>query len=127
MRERIFAIRGAIAPVENSVASITEKATGLFEKMLVENDLHRSRIVSVVISSTQDLTAYYPATAIRKRGLVDAPLMSCAEPAIDGAMSGCIRILITAAFRERKPNIKHIYLGDAVKLRPDIVQKENEE
>lgn len=123
MKEKIYAVRGAIAPVQNSEESIKKNAVELFEKMCEANDLKKNRIVSVIVGSTRDLTAYYPATALRLYGL-KVPLMSCVEPDINGAMRGCIRIMITAAFTCKTPEIRHIYLGEAKSLRPDIKDKE---
>ncbi len=122
MTEKIYAIRGAIAPVKNTEESITENTVELFGEILKRNRIRR--IVSVIISSTNDLTAFYPATALRKARLTQEPLFSCAEPSIEGAMQGCIRILVTAVLEEES-KIDHVYLGEAADLRPDLTKKED--
>lgn len=121
MNERIYAIRGAISPVSNTREDITAKTVELIKKIIDANDLRdgRNRIVSIIISSASDLTEFCPATAVRLSGIANAPLFSCVEPDFKGGMPGTVRVLVTAAY-VTKPMIKHIYLGDAANLRPDL-------
>lgn len=111
----LVSIRGAIT-VSNSQDSIVAATRKLFERMCFKNGICDQNIVNVIISTTADITAFYPARAIRESGHT-VPLFSCAEPAIDGALQSCIRIMITA-YSEHE--VKNIYIGGARVLRNDI-------
>lgn len=117
----IQAIRGAITVEDNTENEIFDASVSLYQSILQQNDLKNARIVSVIISTTQDLTAAYPAKAIRLNGC-DAPLFSCMEPPIDRSLQKCIRLLITV---DSDQPIKHIYLKGATVLRPDLSKEES--
>ena len=94
----------------------------------VKNCLNRiggaRKIVHIVFSTTDDLTAAYPATAVRLAGLTDAPLFSCKEPAVDGALPLCIRALVLIAeYGGDETPPAHVYLHGAKKLRPDLTER----
>ena len=113
---KIVAIRGAIT-AKNTEKSISDAAVKLINRLYFKNGLTDESVVSVCVSVTDDLTAYSPATAIRKLGVHDVALMSASEPNVDGGLKGCIRLLVTA--QSDKP-ARHIYLNGARALRPDL-------
>lgn len=127
MEEKIYVIRGAVSPVENTQAEISEKTTELVKQIIEKNNLRQNRIIAIVLSNTSDINAYYPATALRLSGITDAPLFSAAEPDIEGSMPKTVRVMILAAFTLVSPEIKHIYLGNAAALRRDISEDKKEE
>ena len=90
---------------------------GLYEKNGLE-------ATDILISTTEDLTASYPAKAIRESGIVRAPLFSMREPAIDGALSKCIRLMVRVANYGERVEPRHVYLHEAAKLRPDLVKNQ---
>ncbi len=117
----IYAIRGAITVDENTESEICRRSVELMREIVLRNP-NVSHIVSTVISTTDDITAFYPARAIRESGVIDSPLFSCKEPSIDGGLPLCIRVLVTAVSEtESKPN--HVYLGGAKALRKDLVNE----
>lgn len=122
--EQVFSIRGATT-VDNNIASeIADKSIELISQMIEENGLNDNgvSIVHYIISTTQDITAMYPAKAIRESGLTNAPVFSCVEPNIENSLPLCIRILMevsTTKIRLLKP--RHIYLHNATKLRKDLM------
>jgi chorismate mutase len=121
MNKSVFSIRGATTVDANTSDSIAFASVELFLQMVKKNNLNREHIVNVIISSTEDLTAAYPAKAIRESGYSDIPLFSCLEPDVDNALEKCIRILATVAnFSDVIPTPKHIYLHGAKTLRPDL-------
>lgn len=111
----IVSIRGAVT-ARNTQEDITEASRRLFDRLLFKNGLSDGDIVNVAISTTSDITAFYPARAVREAGHGVA-LFSCLEPNIDGALTGCIRMMITAK-SEHAP--RNIYLNGARSLRPDL-------
>lgn len=115
MTERIVSIRGAVT-ASNTKESIAQSTRRLIEKMYFKNGLSDADVVNITFSLTADLTAAYPARTVRETGHI-VPLFSCVEPSIDGAISGCIRAMITAYSKVPAHNV---YLNGARALRPDI-------
>ncbi len=118
--ERIWAVRGATTVEEDRpetvLAATRELLTVLFEK----NRISPEQIVSVIFTTTPDITSEFPAVAARQLGLTDTPLMCAAEIAKPGALSRCIRVMIHFYTALEKHQIIPVYLRDAVKLRPDL-------
>ena len=119
---KVFAIRGAITAAENSEEAIAEASVSLMNEIIDQNDLRVSDIISVIISSTQDLNAMYPAKAIRMSGFENVPLFSCLEPNIVNSLKRCIRVLVTIN-EEDTFKAKHVYLGGTKVLRPDLIKE----
>ncbi|MCM1367394.1 MAG: (d)CMP kinase [Roseburia sp.] len=115
MKEKIVSIRGA-AVAQNTADDITRVSRRLIDRMYFKNGIVDVDVVNIIISSTPDITAFYPARAVRESGHA-VPLFSCVEPSIDGAPTGCIRAMITAY--SDNP-VSNIYLGAARKLRKDL-------
>ena len=76
--------------------------------------------ISVLFTVTADLTAAFPALAAREMGWVDVPLLCASEIPVPGSMPRCLRILLQVELRAPRVLDTHIYLGEAVALRPDI-------
>ncbi len=92
---KLKALRGATY-AENTAESIKERVVELYTEMLTQNSLKPSKTVCVIISTTTDLNAACPATAIRliyDNGK-NPPLFSVNEPEFDRAERGIIRLLI---------------------------------
>ncbi len=111
----LVSIRGAVT-APNTVEGITEAARRLIDRLFFKNRLQDKNVVNMVFTSTADLTAFYPARAVRESGHA-VPLFSCAEPNIDGSLGGCIRVMITAY---SDAPVHNIYLNGARALRQDI-------
>ena len=110
---KLKALRGAIY-AENSREIINERVVELYSEMLNRNALDVENIVCVVVSTTVDLTATCPATAIRllyEKGK-NPSLFSVNEPEFDGAEKGIIRLMILC-YTE---NANHVYLRGTNKL-----------
>lgn len=117
----IMAIRGATTVERDCREEIEAKTTELIAEIVRRNNIggNGKRCVSVVISTTKDIHSWYPARAVRESGLLSAPLFSCEEPDIAGALPLCIRVMVTVSAKEyTEPN--HVYLHGAVTLRPDL-------
>ncbi len=115
----VYAIRGATTVKENTESEIRRASVELMREIVVGNpDI--SEVISIIISTTDDLTAFYPARAIRESGVIDGSLFSCKEPSVDGSLPLCIRVLVTVVSETgSKPH--HVYLGEAKSLRKDLV------
>ena len=115
MNGKTVSIRGAIT-AQNTINGIKDAVNLLISTLYFKNALSDENVINVIVSSTKDITAFYPARAIRECWH-NVPLFSCLEPDIDGALGGCIRVMITA--QSDKP-VRNIYLRGARSLRTDI-------
>lgn len=115
MSSNIVSIRGAIT-ANNDRDSIAKASALLMNRIYFKNGLTDADVVNVIISTTADLTAFYPARAVREVGH-NVPLFSCLEPNIDGALDRCIRFLVTA--KSDNP-VQNVYMGGARALRKDL-------
>ncbi len=117
-------VRGAICASANSREAIFEATRQLLIHMFAKNDIEIADIAAVFITATRDLNADYPAYAVREMGLKLVPLMCATEIDVPGALQRVIRILILVNTDRPQDQIKHLYLGDAARLRPDLAGEE---
>ncbi len=117
---RTHAIRGATSVEEDDPQHIAIATRELLETIVERNWLEIDEIVSVWFTVTPDLTSAFPALAAREMGLVDVPLLCASEIPVPGSMQRCLRTLVEVELRAPRPLDTHIYLRDAVALRPDI-------
>ena len=116
----MVSIRGAITVDSNTSDSILENTTILLEEIIKKNQLDIDDIISIFFSTTKDLTAIYPAVAARNVGITDASLLCVQEMDVENSMNKCIRVLLHVNKKTNQKEVNHIYLKEAVKLRPDI-------
>lgn len=115
------AIRGAITVKQNTAEEIKKASVELIKNISDSNSINSEDIVMVFITMTADLTAYNAASAIRLgMNWQDVPFFTSQEPHIEGGLANCIRVLVQIHTDKSKADIKHIYLGEAAKLRPDL-------
>lgn len=114
-------IRGATTVVADSPELILEATEELLSAILRENpSLQSTDIGSAIFSMTVDLKSVFPAQAARQMGWGDVPLFCMQEIPVPNSLSKCIRVLIHWNTKLSQNNIKHVYLRDAIRLRPDI-------
>lgn len=115
-------IRGAISVESNTEEAILAATRRLLERMMEANEVRVEDLASVIFTMTSDLDAVYPAVAARALGWVHTPLMCVQEMAVPGSLPRCIRVLLHWNTDRSTRDIQHIYLGEAQRLRPDLVQ-----
>jgi chorismate mutase len=114
-------IRGATTVHADQPDVILSATQELLEAILAHNpDLVPDAIASVLFTVTDDLSAVYPAKAARQIGWVQTPLMCAREIPVPGGLPRCIRVLIHWNTFLPQPAIRHVYLGEAIHLRPDL-------
>jgi chorismate mutase len=113
-------IRGAITVSGNTKAAILEATTKLLRAIVKLNKLNVEDIASAFFSATADLNADFPANAARKLGWVNTPLICMKEIDVHGSLKKCIRVLLHINSGLPQSKMKHVYLGGAKVLRPDI-------
>jgi chorismate mutase len=90
--------------------------------VVAANDLSVDDVTSVIFTATPDLDAAYPAHAAREMGWADTPLLCMQEMAVAGSLPRCIRVLIHWNTNHSPHEIRHVYLGAARALRPDLAK-----
>ena len=116
-------IRGAINIATNAKEEILSKSRELLEAILKANKIEADDIACAIFTLTPDLNADFPAYAARQLGWRDVPLMCARELDVPAAMEKVIRVLLLVNSDTPSSKIKHQYLGDTPKLRPDLAQK----
>lgn len=115
-------IRGAITVSANRKEEIESQTERLMREMIKQNDLDSETIASVFISVTDDLDAGFPAASVRKiDGFTYVPVMCMREIPVPGSLPLAIRIMVHVNTDRSQREIKHVYLEEAVKLRPDLL------
>lgn len=117
-------IRGAITVSENTEPAILAATHELLAGVVENNpDLQTEAIASAWFTVTPDLDAVYPAKAARQLGWQLVPLLCTQEIPVPDGLPMCVRVLIHWNTERTQAEISHIYLGDAVVLRPDLSNK----
>ena len=115
-------VRGATTVETNTAEEILRATAELLGTMIAANEIEQEQVASVMFTTTMDLNAAFPAVAARDLGWTDVALLNAHEMAVPGALSRCIRILLHLNTERTAKEIRHIYLRDARKLRPDLVE-----
>ena len=120
----IRGIRGATTVTLDNPDLILQATCELLETILYENDgIKLEDIASVFFTTTEDIASAYPALAARQMGWGQIPMMCAREIPVPGSLPLCIRVLIHWNTDKEQNEIQHVYLRDAVKLRPDLAAR----
>ncbi|GIP32397.1 chorismate mutase [Paenibacillus sp. J2TS4] len=115
-------IRGATTVHNNEEEEILQAAVELMNELVAKNDVHPEDICSVLVTTTHDLTATFPAKAIRQMpGWELVPLMCSLEIPVQPSLPKCIRLMVHVNTSKRQDEIQHVFLNGAKALRPDII------
>ena len=115
-------VRGATTVETNTAEEILAATAELLGTMIAANDIEQEQVASVMFTTTMDLNAAFPAVAARELGWTDVALLNAHEMAVPGALGRCIRILLHLNTERSAKEIRHIYLREARKLRPDLLE-----
>ena len=110
------AVRGAALSTANIEEDILEVTIELLNQIITTNSINSDDIISIILTSTPDITACFPGKAVREMGLGRVSVLDMIAPSIDGDVSLCIRIMMYVNTSE---TLSHVYIGDAKRLRPD--------
>lgn len=117
----IRGIRGATTIIKDSASHILTETEHLVLAMAKENNIHPEDVASVIVSTTTDIAAAFPAKAVRSiPGWTYVPVMCTHEMDVPGAIGKCIRVLMHVNTEKSQQDIHHVYLNEAMKLRPDL-------
>jgi chorismate mutase len=113
-------VRGATTVSRNNRDEILEATRELLTLMLEANEIQTEDLASAWITTTSDVYAEFPAVAARLMGWTQVPLMQSHEMAVPGMLPMCIRVLLHWNTEKGQHDIRHIYLREAARLRPDL-------
>jgi chorismate mutase len=115
-------VRGAITVGADEPKAIHDATHHLLTEIIRRNDIEPEDIASVLFTLTPDLRAAFPALAARDMGWTLVPMLHAVEVDVPGAIARCIRVLVHVNSARTQQEIEHVYLGEAEKLRPDLVR-----
>ena len=118
----IRGIRGATTVSADDPDLILQATRELLETVLDENEgMQPEDVASAIFTVTDDLNSTFPAQAARQMGWGLVPMMCAREIPVPGSLPRVIRVLVHWNTEIPQSEIRHVYLREAVKLRPDLV------
>ncbi len=118
----IRAIRGATTAERNTRDAIFGATRELMQEIFDKNNITPDDMADIIFTVTPDLTAVFPAAAVRDMGIKDVALLDMSAPDIDGALKMCIRVMVHINTELKNSELNHVYLRGAKALRPDLVK-----
>lgn len=113
-------VRGATTVPEDSKEEVLKATRQLLALMIRMNEIDSADVASATFTVTSDLKSEFPALAARQLGWLDVPLLCGYEISVPGSLPRCIRIMLLWNTTKAQSEIEHIYVREAVKLRPDL-------
>ncbi len=119
----IRGVRGATTVDEDQPEKVLSATSELLQAMLQANPgLQIEEIASVLFTVTDDIASVHPALAARQMGWGQVPMMCAREIPVPCSLPLCIRVLLHWNTAIPQNAIRHIYLREAARLRPDLAQ-----
>lgn len=119
-------VRGAITVSHNDEGEMVQATKSLLDEMIKHNDISAEEVAQVIISVTEDLNATFPAKALRLlEDWTYVPVMCTQEISVPNSLPKCIRVMMTINTEKSQKDIEHIYMEDAVALRPDLLNQKS--
>ncbi len=114
-------VRGATVVDEDQPEAVLSATRELLQALQQANpEMHLADLASALFTVTEDLSSVYPARAARQLGWNQVPLMCAREIPVPGELPRCIRVLLHWNTNLPQEAIRHVYLGAAACLRPDL-------
>ena len=118
----IRGIRGATTVTADEPELILQATRELLEEILAENEgMTPEEVASAIFTVTDDLASTFPAQGARQMGWGLVPMLCAREIPVPNSLPRVIRVLVHWNTDLPQDQITHVYLRDAVKLRPDLV------
>jgi chorismate mutase len=118
----IRGIRGATTVTADEPDLILQATRELLEEILNENEgMQPEDVASALFTVTDDLASTFPAQGARQMGWGLVPMLCAREIPVPNSLPRVIRVLVHWNTDLPQNEITHVYLRDAVKLRPDLV------
>jgi chorismate mutase len=114
------ALRGATTVEEDTTEQIAARIQELLTTIMERNELVEDDIISIIFTTTPDVTSSFPATGARDIGFGAVPLLCAAEIAVEGGTPRCLRVLLHVTTTREREELRHVYLHGAQGLRDDL-------
>ena len=93
----------------------------VIQKLEENESMQPDDVASALFTVTDDLASTFPAQAARQIGWGLVPMLCAREIPVPNSLPRVIRVLVHWNTEVPQNKITHVYLRDAVKLRPDLV------
>ncbi len=114
-------IRGAITVSEDDPAAVLDATRRLLLAIQDANPgFDPDEAASILFTTTPDLLSVFPAQAARQLGWKLTPLICAQEIPVPDSLPRCVRVLIHWNCQLPPSAVRHVYLGEAARLRPDL-------
>lgn len=114
-------IRGATTVAKDEPELILDATEELLRAMLEQNDIHDFEVIAAIFfTTTPDLVSTFPAEAARRLGMTMVPLLCNQEIPVPNRLPRVIRVMMQVNTAKSQADMKHVYLREAVGLRPDL-------
>src|SRR6266542_5567699 len=118
----IRVIRGATTVTADAPDLLMQATRELLEEILEENNGMRPEdVASAIFTVTDDLASTFPAQGARQMGWGLVPMLRAREIPVPNSLPRVLRVRVHWNTDVPQEEITHVYLRDAVKLRPDLV------
>lgn len=117
---KVRGIRGASTVEGNSKNEIFKSTGLLLQQLFTVNQIDPEDVAAIYFTLTPDLNAAFPAEVAREMGMTKIPLLCMQEIGVPGSLPKVVRILLLVNTELNQDEIKHVYLGEAKKLRDDL-------
>ena len=118
----VRAVRGATQLHADDRDEMVAAVVELVTEVLTRNGLTSDQLISIIFTSTSDLTVEFPAAAARTLGIGDVPLLCAQELAVGGALPRVVRLMAHVETPLDRAALQHVYLRGAEVLRQDLAQ-----
>jgi chorismate mutase len=117
-------IRGATTCDRNQSEAIVEATRELLQELAHLNQLDPEEIAFAYFTTTRDLTAEFPARAVRQLGWLEVPML-CGQhmevqPPNPRGISMCIRVFLLYNTDRKQREMRHAYLRGASAIKQDL-------
>jgi len=117
---RLAALRGATTVDRDHEADLLAATSELLRAMLDRNGLDVADVVSIIVTTTRDLSSAHPSGAARNLGWRSVPFMCMSEIAVPDGLARCVRVLMHVDVPRGADRPRPVYLRAATALRPDL-------
>lgn len=115
------AIRGATTCAVDGAPEICAATGELLTRLLEDNHLSLSQVISLWLTVTPDLRSEFPARGARDAGWGEVPMLCAVEIDVPGALARCIRAMVHVDLQSEQ-RLTPVYLHGARELRPDLLR-----
>lgn len=122
MRTEIAALRGATTLDADTREEVVTRTVELLDTLMERNGLSTDDMVSLLFTATGDITAEFPAAAVRESGIADVPMLCARELEVNGGSNVplCVRVMAHVYTDRARSERRHVYLRGARQLRSDL-------